>query len=471
MNRAMQKRIAVALLLGAAIAAFGLGSSLYPGSSPPGKGPFIIYSLTLTDAHLRVVHVRGRVFGATARTVSLRAFAGPNGKRLEPIGLRATGPLGARLAVETGDGTWTVASGGRDFSYEYDVGLTIGDRYAADVRDMMTFIGDDRSRILGKDVFLVPELPVADGIVVDFAMRPGWRLSASSPSIRSRVVVSDLAELPFTMAASGDYRTLTRRIGDCSIVLAIADSWAFSDEEFFDVLCRIVAEEMALFGPSPRERYLFVCDRNPVMGAERFDYYGIHYGGSMMLLLDPRLDRSDLMGTPMAIIAHEFLHSWNGEELEPSGNGFLWFTEGVTNFCSYYVLREANVITAEQYESRRRAISERYRANPCTAKVPIGEAANSDMRDKDMVNLLYDGGFLAAQALDGRLRAESGGAVTLVDVVRRMCENAHGGGTADETAFLAAARELTGGDLSGYLRDLVHKPAPKSLALASSSLE
>ena len=52
-----------------------------------------------------------------------------------------------------------------------------------------------------------------------------------------------------------------------------------------------------------------------------------------------------------------------------------------------------------------------------------------------------------------------------------MCENAHGGAPADEAAFLAAARELAGGDLSGYLRELVHTPAPKSLALASSSLE
>ena len=57
--------------------------------------------------------------------------------------------------------------------------------------------------------------------------------------------------------------------------------------------------------------------------------------------------------------------------------------------------------------SRRRAIDERYRANPYAGTVSIGEAANSDMRDKDMVNLLYDGGFLAAEALEARLRAET----------------------------------------------------------------
>ncbi|HVO77209.1 MAG TPA: M1 family aminopeptidase, partial [Candidatus Bathyarchaeia archaeon] len=199
--------------------------------------------------------------------------------------------------------------------------------------------------------------------------------------------------------------------------------------------------------------------------------YGIHYGGSMMLLLDGELDRSELMDTPMAIVAHEFLHNWNGEALEPAGSGFLWFTEGVTSFCSYYVLREARIITTTQYEARRLAIYERYHANPYASKVSIGEAANNDMRDKNMVSLLYDGGFLAARALDERLRAESGGTVTLVEVLKRMYGDAHGGGKVDETSFLAAARELTGSDLSGFLHDLVHSPAPKSLALASSSLE
>jgi predicted metalloprotease with PDZ domain len=129
------------------------------------------------------------------------------------------------------------------------------------------------------------------------------------------------------------------------------------------------------------------------------------------------------------------------------------------------------VITAGQYENRRRAISERYHANPRASAVSIGDAGNSDMRDKDMVNLLYDGGFLAAEALDARLRAASGGAVTLIDVLKRMYENALGNGTADEASFLAAAGELVGGDLSGYVYALVHTPDPKALASGSSPLE
>jgi predicted metalloprotease with PDZ domain len=471
MSGLLQKRTCIALSLGATIAAFGIAGRAYLEYGCAVGRPFILYNLTLADAYLGVVHVRGRVVGSAPRTASIRAFLGVDGRHINPIGFCAKGPNGEALSFREDDETWIVKSGGRDFSFEYDVALTVDDRHSVDVRDIMTVIDADRCRLLGRDVFLVPEFPIEDGIVVDYAMRPGWRLSSSSTCVRSRAVVSDLAELPFTMTVSGAYRSLARRVGGSEIVLAIGDSWSFSDEKFFDVVCRIVSEEIALFGSSPRCRYLFVCDANRAAGEDRFDYYGVHYGGSIMLLLDRKLDPSELMDTPMAIIAHEFFHNWNGEALAPAGDEFLWFTEGVTNYCSYHILRRANVITAAQHESRSRAIYERYCANPYTAKVSIADAANSDMSDKNMVNLLYDGGFLAAQSLDWRLREDSGGSATLVDVLKRMYENTHGSGTVDESSFLAAANELAGSDLSGFLHILVHTPDPKSLVSRSSALE
>ncbi len=459
----------IACSLGAAMAAVGLGSCSYLESRPGDAAPFLLYRLSLADHHLKVVHVHGAMFGLTAGDASLVAFEGPKGKMLDPIGFRAADGAGNALEVRAGDGRWIVENDGRDFTFEYDVVLTIEDRYSADVRDMMTWIGAERSRILGRDVFLVPEMNVADGVLVDVAMLPGWVLDASSPRVGGRIIVSDCEELPFTLAVSGDYRRLERTVTGTEIALAIADSWSFDDEELFDVICRIVAEEIALFGSSPRSRYLFVCDANPVMG-ERFDYYGIHYGGSMMLLLDPRLDRSELMDAPMAIIAHEFFHNWNGEAIGSAGGEFLWFTEGVTNYYSYQVLRGARVITDGQYGTRRRMIAERYRANPYAGRVSIGSAGNSDMADKNMVNLLYDGGFLAAEAIDGHLRAHTGGRVALIDVLKYMCENAEAA-PAGEASFLSASNVLGGGDLSVLLNDLVHTSAPALLASDRSPLE
>ncbi len=458
-------------LVAAVLAALVLGGCSYAMYEPAGGEPFLSYGLTLKDAHLNVVRVSGIVAGASSKRVVLRSIGDASGKRCEPIDFGATDFGGKKLPVRAGDGAWIVENRGKDFSFAYDVVLTIENRYSPDVRDVITFIGKDRCRILGRDVFIIPELPVANGILVDFSMGSGWKLSASSPTVRSRMIVGSLDELLLTLAVSGSYRNLSRSLGSAELLLAIAGAWSFGDEAFFDVVSRIVSEEIALFGSSPRSRYLFVCDENPVRGGDRFDYYGIHYGGSMILLLDRNLDPSELLGTPMAIVAHEFFHTWNGEALGPAGDDFLWFTEGVTAYYSYLVLERANVITSEQYESRRQTIYERYRANPYTANVSIGAAANSDMGDKDMVSLLYDGGFLAAEALDARLRGESGGSVSLVDVLKRMYDDSRGQGTVNEALFLRAANELCGRDFSGFVSRLVHAPNPAVLAHPSSSLE
>lgn len=456
-------------LCAAAIAAAGGGALL--SSLPRAEAPFVRYEVVLRDAHLRVVRVRGEVIGAASKRVALRPIGDAAGRRCAPIGVRAEDAGGAALAVRDEGQRWIVENRGADFTFTYDVALTIENRYAPDVRGMISTVAPERSRILGRDVFLVPEIVAADGILVDVSMHPGGDLAASSPSVRNRIVVPDLAELPLTLAVCGGYRILSRNVGGVELVFAIAEAWDFGDEEIFDIVCRIVSEEMALFGSSPRERYLFVCDANPVRGGGRFDHYGIHYGGNMVLLLDRRLDRSELVDTPMAVIAHEFFHNWNGEALQPEDDAFLWFTEGVTAYYSYGVLERSHVITPGQYERRRRAIGERYRDNPYAATMAIGDAANSDLSDRDMVNLLYDGGFLAAEAIDRRLSTETGGRVSLIDVLRRMYESDPSAGIANETLFLRAAAELAGTDLSAFVRLVVHTPGPQALAGGTSPLE
>lgn len=447
---------------------FSAGCSWAP-TGGPATDPFIVFRVTLADAHLNVVHVRGDVFGPVRGRLELRPFENDAGTSFVPIGFRARELEGPPLAAVERDGAWIVSPRGSDFSFEYDVVLTIEDRYSPDVRGMMTAVGDGRSRILGRDLFLVPRTPFAEGVIVDLDLNRG-AVAASSPSTRGRIVVPAVEELPLLMAASGDWRMLERRVGDTDLVLAIGGRWSFGDGEFFDVVCRIVGETTAMFGPCPRARHLFICDANPVRGDARFDYYGIHYGGGMLLLLDAGIDRSALMDAPMAVVAHEFIHNWNGESVVPADDGFLWFTEGATSYFSYRVLREANVISAGQLAKRREAISVRYRGNPFACSVAVADAGNRNMGDKNLVNLLYDGGYLAAEAIDARLRGETGGAVELIDVLRLLCQRHPGGGRVDEAALVGAAREY-GIDLAPFLRELVHVPDPAALRADASALE
>ena len=428
--------------------------------TPP---PFLSYSVALKDHDLRLLHVTGTVCGAGLRAVALRRIVPPGEVSFEPLALAAADARGRALRVRQGGGAWIVENRGRDFIFEYDVVLRIKDRSSLDVRSMITILDDDRARLLSRDLLLVPETEIADGIVLDVALAPGWGLEASSPTVGRRIIVPDFEELPETMAVSGAYRCLSATVGGADLVLAVAGSWRFHDNQFLDVVRRIVARELALFGSPLRPRYLFVLDSNPVRGGGRFDYYGLHQGGSMLLLLDRRLDRSELLDTPMAIVAHEFFHNWNGDALKPASDAFLWFTEGVTAYYSYRVLLDAGIITEGQYNGRLGAIEQRYLGNALVATVAIGSSGNADMRDKNMVSLLYDGGLLAARAIDDRIAEDTHGRVRLIDVLKKMYVNADGHGAIDEATFVSAAQELGEADLTAFLRELIHTPAPRFL--------
>jgi len=215
-----------------------------------------------------------------------------------------------------------------------------------------------------------------------------------------------------------------------------------------------------MLGSSPRNRHLVIVDRNPVRGGRGFEYYGVHFGGTVLLLLDPSMDRSRLYDVPMSIVAHEFFHNWNGEALRPVDESFMWFTEGATVFVSYRVLLRAGIINGAQYANMEKGILERCRENPLRGSVSLTGAGNGDLTDRDMVDLLYDGGFAVSRAIDGRIAALTGGGSGLVDVIRRMYEESPGGTAIGLDELNAAITAETGHDLSSFIRQLLSDPLP-----------
>ncbi|UCF05140.1 MAG: hypothetical protein JSV33_14675 [bacterium] len=425
--------------------------------------PFVQYRVTLKDHDLNIVRVRIDLFGSIGKTMR---FVSPHGtwdRSPVPIGITALDREGRALSVTEGEGDWIVEHGGKDFSVYYDVVLTVENRYSPDIKTMLSFIDHDRCRLLGGDLFIMPAEAVSEGVVVDTAIFPGMPVCSAWAGTGTRITVPSIGDLPSTVVVSGNYRLFRRWAGQTELVMAIASSWTFHDEELLEVIERIVTSETALFGSSPHERYLFVCDRNPIKGYRGFNLYGVHFTGSIVLLLDTKLDRSQLFDTPMAIVAHEFFHNWNGETLRPRTDEFLWFTEGVTVYYSYKTLLDANIITPEQHRRNRDLIAKRYMENSYLEAVPIGEAVNSDLGDKDLVNLLYDGGFLAAEALDAHITEITRNRIGLIDILRMMYEEAGGTTYIDEEALTAAVRRLSGHDISGFLHEIIHRPAPSAL--------
>jgi len=446
-------------LLYVLLAVSGAGCGLLREVRPEAR-PFVTYEVVLKDESLKVISVTGRLFNFTGGKVTLKPLLPPEGGGLQPIDLEATALDGRSLRLVRRGEDFVVDTKGEDFSFSYDLVLTVEDRYSPDIRTMLTFLERDRCRIMGRDVFLVPAVPVSDGIIIDIDLFGEESLQSPWGGYGNRMIVPGLDELPLTLAVNGGYRLMEEWIGGIDVRLAIAGDWEFMDAEFFNVIRSIVSREMALFGTAPHDRYLLVCDVNPVRGGSKFRYYGVHFTAGMLLLLDPHIDRSELFGETMAIIAHELFHSWNGEAVRSDEESFLWFIEGVTVYYSYRILLDADIINRTQYETRMEMIRRRYLDNPYLDTVSIGGSGNSDLGDKDMVNLLYDGGCLAAEAIERRLDEISGGSIDLIDVIKFLAEE---GGAADEQALAEAVERLCSRDISAFLSALIHTPAPEIL--------
>jgi predicted metalloprotease with PDZ domain len=448
----------VAILLFAA--SMVIVSIAVPYSAAP--DPALSWSVRMKDAALNVVTVEGNISGRTGRKFTFFAMEPEAGGKVEPIGLEAFLRDGRHLEIDIVPEGWQVRCGGEDFTIRYDVVTTIEDRYSPEVRGMLSSLGAGRSRLMGRDIFLQPAHPVAAGVVVDFDLHEGGGLGSPWHTVGRRMIVPSVAELPMTLVAAGDYRFFQTSAGGVTLVLAIGGDWNFRDEELLETLRSIVAEEISMFDSSPREKHLVICDHNPVKGGKGFNYYGVHFGGTVLLFLDPAIDRSELFGAPMSIIAHEFFHNWNGEALRPCGPSFMWFTEGATVYFSYRVLLDAGIINGLQYDSSESAIISRYLENPLHGSVPLSLAGNSDLSDKDMVNLLYDGGFLAARAIDREITSLTGGNSGLADVIGRLYREAPEGREIGIGDLNAAILDETGADISVFIEKLLYDPLPEA---------
>ena len=146
----------------------------------------------------------------------------------------------------------------------------------------------------------------------------------------------------------------------------------------------------------------------------------------------------------------------------------MWFTEGATVYFSYRVLLKAGIINDLQYDAAESAIIGRCRENALRGSVNLSMAGNSDLSDREMVTLLYDGGFLAARAIDERISSITGGGSGLIDVIRRLYREDPDGREIGVDDLNAAILAETGVDLSVFIEELLADPMPASSADVSS---
>ena len=139
----------------------------------------------------------------------------------------------------------------------------------------------------------------------------------------------------------------------------------------------------------------------------------------------------DLPVEAAGTIAHELLHTWNGEAFRPTCMAnwdyrrenpcaLLWFVEGVSSYYATVILARAGILSQDEFlRWISRAVS-CHEDQPLRASESLEEAAVAEWV-RPVENLdYYRGGEVVGFLLDTTIRVRTGGVRSLDDVMRAL---------------------------------------------------
>jgi hypothetical protein len=117
------------------------------------------------------------------------------------------------------------------------------------------------------------------------------------------------------------------------------------------------------------------------------------------------------------VIAHEIAHNWLEMEGEPGVA--TWYLEGSANLYSTLLSHRGGIISTDDFLKEINGFADEYYTNPYL-RLTNAEAAKKFWVDPIAQTLPYGRGFLYLVATDAAIRAASGGARSLDDVVLEL---------------------------------------------------
>lgn len=253
--------------------------------------------------------------------------------------------------------------------------------------------------------------------------------------------------------------------GKPHLLVDVEEGGVFDGAQAARDLERIVRTHEKFWGSLPYDRYVFF---NLLTGAAG----GLEHRNSVVMMASRWL-----MGTRdrylawLSLASHEYFHLWNVKRLRPIELGpfdyehevyprSLWISEGITDYYGDLQVRRAGLSSLDEYLAQ---LSDAIRTLQMTPGrlTQTAEMASFDAwikyyrADENSVNSAisyYTKGAVLGFVLDARIRAASGDAKSLDDVMRLAFARYSGlrGFTPEE--FRQAAAEVAGTDLGPWFK-------------------
>jgi len=239
----------------------------------------------------------------------------------------------------------------------------------------------------------------------------------------------------------------------------------------------VCEQQMSLLGaPLDLDRYLFL------LHAPGSGYGGLEHRWSSSLVcgrdnLPARGDEgvSDEYRTFLGLVSHEYFHLWNVKRMKPAAftpydlsqevhTGLLWVYEGITSYYDDLALVRSGTITEESYLELLGQIMTRVIRGSGRRRQSVQESSfdawtkfyKQDANATNAIVSYYAKGALVALCLDLKLRSETGGRVSLDDVMKdawaRWGETGEG---MPEDGFEQLCIDVSGEDLGDFFNATV----------------
>jgi predicted metalloprotease with PDZ domain len=228
-------------------------------------------------------------------------------------------------------------------------------------------------------------------------------------------------------------------------------------------VARIVAEHERMWGGLPYPRYVFINVLSEGSG-------GLEHKDSTVLMASRWATGTRRTYVNwLTLAAHEHFHVWNVKRLRPvelgpfdyereNPTGALWMAEGFTAYYEHLIVRRAGLTTdAELLDALASDIRE-LQTTPGRLTQPVESASRDawikyyrpDENTPNSAVSYYLKGGVIAFLLDARIRAATGGARSLDDVLRLAYSRYAGDKGFTDAEFKATVHEVAGRDFGPW---------------------
>jgi len=425
------------------------------------------YELSFPSPHTHYVEVRAEMSSANGEQTDLAMAIWTPGSYLvreyakHVEGLSATDDEGTPLPIEkTRKNRWMVTNGAcRSFTLTYRV-------YCRQMSVQGNWVSSEFAMLNGAPTFIVPLHAKSDPLDIDVRPHESWqRVITALPSVgETRFRADDWDHIVDSPIYAGNAPVHEFDAGGAHHLLVNQGEATLWDggKAAADVKL-IVDEAQKLWGTVPYQRYVFF---NLIVDTRG----GLEHKASTILMTSryAMKKRKDYLEW-LALVSHEFFHTWNVKRLRPAALGpfdyenevytrDLWIAEGITSYYEALLVRRAGLATRKELLELLSEGIEQLQTTPGRLSQSLSSSSfdawiSLYRRDENSANTgisYYLKGSVVAILLDVEIRRHTDGRASLDDVMRAAWSRFSGARGFESNEFRALASEIAGEDLSEW---------------------